>query len=603
MPVAVLATVFALVSGCATAPEPSAAPAAEPGQPDTQPDAGSAPEESDRQPGDTAAAAAEEEPEPAPQAPPARPKGLSGQNLYRLLVADLAGRQGDIEVALQGYLETARETRDPRIAERATRLALYAGAEDAAIEAGERWVELQPHSAEAHSVLARLRLRRGEVEQAVAELHQVIDLSEDGTEAGLEQVAKLTGGSSNADAAFAAMARIAEAYPDHAVSHYAVAELAARTDHQQRALDALDRALDIAPDYTDALVLRARVLLDLDREEEAFAGLRAAYRQYPGERDLALGYVRLLVQAGRTDQALEEMQQVHERFGDDPYAVYSLGLLAMQAEAWDDAKLYLERLLQMNARTSVAHYYLGRIAQQEGAYTEALRHYIKVGRGEHRFDAELRAAVCMAEVGRLDEARLHLERMRSRYDDRGADVQIALTRARVERIAGNPDTALQVLGDAVEQQPDNIDLRYSRALAAAELDRFELARSDLEAVLEQDPDNPRALNALGYMLADRNMELARARRMIEHALEQNPDDSATLDSMGWVLYRQGRNDKALEYLQRAYEIEADPEIAAHLGEVLWALGRQAEARDVWERGQASDPDNTVLRETIERLTR
>lgn len=598
------------LAGCAgvapkQAPEPAGADASEPAEADETPsgtDGGDAQESATAPatpPDDTAEAAARESAEAAPT----RPRGLSGENLYRLLVADLAGRQGDIGVALQGYLETARESGDPRVAQRATQLALYAEREDAALEAATRWAELAPESREAHTVLARLHLRRGRIDAATGELRRVIELSDGDVDAGLEHVASIVGGSANTEAALAAMERIAAEHDDRAVAHYALGDLAASLGETRRALRALERALELDPEHTEALVLRAEVLVDAGREEEAFAGLRAAYRQRPDDRGIALGYVRLLVRAGRIEEARERMQRVHERFGEDPHAVYSLALMAMQAEIWTDAQIYLERLVQMDARTSPAHYYLGRIAQQQGDCTRALRHYIKVGQGEHRFDAELRTAVCMADVGRLDEARLHLERMRSRYQAEQAITQIVLTHARVERIGGSPERALEVIGNAVERFPGNIDLRYSRALAAAELDRFELARSDLELVLEREPDNPRALNALGYMLANRNMELERARGMIERALEQNPDDAATIDSMGWVLYRQGRDREALEYLRRAWQIDPDPEIAAHLGEVLWVLGRRDEARSIWQQAREEAPDNEVLRETVERLTR
>jgi Flp pilus assembly protein TadD len=274
----------------------------------------------------------------------------------------------------------------------------------------------------------------------------------------------------------------------------------------------------------------------------------------------------------------------------------------MQLELWRDARLYLERLLQIEAKTSDAHYYLGRIAEQQGDCDRALNHYVKVGQGERRFDAQLRAAVCMAELDRLEEARLHLERMRSRYDKEDAVTQIVTTWGEVERIAGNAERALGIASDALETYPENDDLRYVRALAAARLDRFELARSDLEAIVERNPDDPRALNALGYMLADRKIELDRARSLIERALEQNTDDPATLDSMGWVLYRQGNNEQALEYLRRAWAGQKDPEIAAHLGEVLWVLGKREEARRIWERGRQQEAGNEAIVETIERLT-
>jgi len=604
-PAVALAAALAL-AGCATPPAAGPGAGAQPAEPASagqkepaQPAAGDQAAKPERLPEDTARAAAEEPVPPKMEAP----EGLSRDNLYRLLVADLAGRQGNLELALEGYLETARDTRDPRVAERATRIAVYAGDDRAALEAGQRWVELAPDSRDAHSLMARLRLEQGDADRALVHLRRVVALTEGGADAGMHEVAALVGGTGKPKVALDAMTSLAREHPDLAVSHYAVGELANAAGESQRALDSVQRALKIDPGYTQARLLRARILIAMDKADAAFAGLRKARAQSPDDRALALGYLRLMVQEGRADQATREMQKVFEHFGDDSLAVYSLALMAMQAEAWDDAQIYLERLVAMDQRTSVAHYYLGRIAQQEGDCTKALRQYIKVGRGEHRFDAELRAAGCMADLGRMDEARLHLDRMNARYDTPDARTSIALTRARIERSAGNDDRALKVLGDAIESDPDNVDLLYAHALAASDMDQFELARDDLGKILDQEPDNAQALNALGYMLANRNLDLARARSMIERALKQNPEDGATLDSMGWVLYRQGRLQQALGYLRRAYDADPGAEIGAHLGEVLWALGRQDEARSIWNEAREQEPDNAILNETVRRLTR
>lgn len=588
----IIALVLAGVAGCGTSPEPP--PAAN--------EAADAPEAPRVRTADLPSVAELELPElklvPRP-APPST--GLSGDDLYRLLVADLAGRGGDAQTALQNYLETARSERDPRVAERATRMALHLGDDAAALEAVQRWVELAEGSKEAHAVLARLRLQRGESEQAEQALRRVVALTEGGTQAGLQEVAALVGASEHAETARPVLNALAADYPEAAVVHYASAEVAARSGETEQALVALDRALELEPFHVEALVLRTRIQMDQGRSEEALAQLRRAYDERPDKRGLALGYVRLLVEAEHHQEAKREMQQVHERFGEDSFAVRTLALLAMQAEMWEHATLYLERLVAMNARTSMARYYLGRIAQQQGDCTRALRYYVKVGRGEHRLDAELRAALCMAEAGRLDEARLHLERMRAQHQATDAGPRIALTHARIERRNGELARAVEILSQALERYEDNADLRYTRALTAAEADRFELARRDLGAVLEQEPGNARALNALGYMLADRGVNLERARALIERALEQQPDEPAVLDSMGWVLFRQGELQQALGYLERAYELEPGPEIAAHLGEVLWTLGRRADARRVWDRAREQGAENEVLEATTQRL--
>ncbi len=619
-PAAALA-VCVLLAGCATAPTPDAS-APQGSEPEGSAPEGPAPEgaapegapapqqqQQEQQPADAKPAQ-----EPAADEPAADARGgqaakreseidgeLKGDNLYRLLVADLAGRKGDVGTALQGYLETARESSDPRVAERATRLAVYAGRPDAALEAARRWVELAPDSRDAHAALARMHLRSGDSQAALEHLRRVIDVADGGPEAGLREVASLLNDTGQPGAALNVMETLVAAYPQVAIGHYTLARLAHRTDADERALRHVDRAITLDPELTRARILRARIAIDRGDAGAALRRLETAIEQRPDDRGLAVGYARLLVETDRDQHAVRVLQRTFERFGDDANAVYQLALLAMQLEAYDDATIYLERLVAMGQRTATAHYYLGRIAQQREQWTRALRHYIKVGSGEHRFDAELRAAVCMAEAGRLDEARVHLERLASRYQQTRASVRVTRTRAQVERIAGNPEEALRVLGNAVEQNPDNPELRYARALMAAQLDRFELARGDLERVLQQEPDNARALNALGYMLADRSLELKRAKSMIERALEQNPQDAATLDSMGWVLYRLGRNQEALSYLRSAWERSPDAEIAAHLGEVLWVSGERERARAIWSRGEELAPGNDVLQETVERL--
>jgi len=571
----------------------------------TEPESRQAPQSETDNASETATADEPQQDAPTAETPgqpdTAAPEGLSGRNLYRLLVADLAGRRGNVEMALKGYLATSRDTGDPRVAERATRLALYADRPESALKAARRWVSLAPDSQEAHAILARMYLRSGSVEAALGQLRAVIAGTDGGAASGLRQAVQLLSKSERPESALQAAASLAEAYPDVAAAHYAVAKFSHQAGSSERALTAVERALGLKADYTDARLLRARILVDAGRADEAFAGLRQAGARQPDNRQLMLGHIRLLDAAGRSEAAVAAMQRAFERFGDDPKAVYMLALLAIQTETWNDAQIYLERLLAMESRTATAHYYLGRIAQRSDDYTGALKHYIKVGRGEYKLDASRRAAVCLAHLGRMGEARQRVERLRAQYRERQPRIKVVLTQVEVERAGGEFRRALKVLGDAIEAYPEASQLRYQRSLIAAQLERFELARGDLEWILEREPDNGRALNALGYMLADRGLELERARAMIERALEQTPEQAATLDSMGWVLYKQGHAQEAIKYLRKAWSARAGAEIGAHLGEVLWSRGRRDAARGIWEQAEEIAPDNKVLQETRERL--
>ncbi|MFN3298234.1 tetratricopeptide repeat protein, partial [Caldimonas sp.] len=161
--------------------------------------------------------------------------------------------------------------------------------------------------------------------------------------------------------------------------------------------------------------------------------------------------------------------------------------------------------------------------------------------------------------------------------------------------------AYQVLGQASERFPDDVDLLYEQAMMAEKTDRLDAMERLLRRVIELKPDHYHAYNALGYTLADRNLRLDEARALIEKALSLAPDEPFIVDSLGWVKYRMGQREEALQHLQRAYQARPDTEIAAHLGEVLWVLGRREEARSIWREGQARDASNEVLRETLRRF--
>ena len=527
-------------------------------------------------------------------------RSFTADSLYGLLVAELAGGRGDLDTALEQLLAVARESRDPRVAERAARTARYLGRNDEAREAAERWVALQPRSRSARAMIARVHLERGDEQAAAEHMRALIAVSED-RELGLREVAALTSRVEQPETARAALQRLLEFHPESPVLHYAIAHQAAEAGDADGALAAVAEALALDPDYSRAHLLRAEVLADGGDGEAALEGLAEARERLPDDRDLALGEVRLLVAERAHERAIGVMQEVFEAFGDDRQLVNELARTALHIGVLDDARIYFQRQLAMNGRGDEARYYLGRIAERQGDCDEAMSHYIRVSGRQHGFEAQQRFAVCLADVGRSDEARLHFERLRHAYDSDEAQRALVRTQAEIERNAGEPEQALGVVSAALEDHPEDDEIRYMRALIAAESGAFETARDDLEQMLERNPDAPHLQNALGYTLADEGVELERAHRLIAQALAQRPVDAAILDSMGWVLYRKGEKQEALTYLRRAWERAGDAEIGAHLGEVLWSLGEHGEARQIWEAAEDVDPEHRVLQETLERF--
>jgi tetratricopeptide (TPR) repeat protein len=248
---------------------------------------------------------------------------------------------------------------------------------------------------------------------------------------------------------------------------------------------------------------------------------------------------------------------------------------------------------------SAAYFFLGQIAEEDGRADEALARYARVVSGEHYLAARARQARLLFAQGRLEEGRELLRNAKTRTSEERLQMQI--TEAALLREAGRVGDAFDFLEQRLAENPEQAELMYETALLAERLNRLDLMESRLRRLIELRPDDPQAYNALGYSYAERNLRLPEARQLIEMALSLAPEDAAILDSMGWVLFRLGDLPEALSYLERSYDKREDPEIAAHLGEVLWTLGRQDDARRLLREAQEKFPSNAVLSETLRRL--
>jgi Flp pilus assembly protein TadD len=243
--------------------------------------------------------------------------------------------------------------------------------------------------------------------------------------------------------------------------------------------------------------------------------------------------------------------------------------------------------------------YLGQLAEERKQFDEALRWYAEVAPGEQYLAAQLRIAQLLSKQGKLDAGRRHLQELRAA--GRADRIPLLLAESQLLRDAGKAKEAYELLAENLAAQPEQPELLYESALLAEKIGRHDVLEANLRKLIGVKPDHAHAYNALGYSFADRNQRLAEAEQLIVKALQLSPEDPFIIDSMGWVLFRKGDNAGALTHLQRAYSIRPDPEIAAHLGEVLWALGRRDEARKTWQDAAKAHPGNEVLAEVMKRL--
>ncbi|MGM0412183.1 MAG: tetratricopeptide repeat protein [Pseudomonadota bacterium] len=528
--------------------------------------------------------------------PPAATTGISADVLYDLLVAELAGQFRQLEVASVHYLRAARTSGDPAVAGRATAVALFAGDEADAREAAGLWVEAAPTDTRARQTLAGLLIRAGERDEAVVQIEALLEQGDE--EVDFDAIGRLLQSRGHREEALAVMGELVERHPDNATIRFARARLAHRLGAHDQALESVERVLEERPDWSAALLLRATAQRARAGDPRAaLEDLEAAVADHPDHRGLRLTYARYLVDSGEVEAAREQFGRLAEDDPDDPEVRFALGLLALEQGDWADAEDHFEQLTDTE-RAGEAAYYLGMALEEQDETEEALKAYRRVRGGQHALDARIRAAWLMAEGGDLVAARHYLQA--AKPEERGEAIRLALAEGRLLVRHGHHEAAMEVYDAALEEFPDHGELLYGRAMAAAELGRVERVETDLRRLLQQDPEHAHALNALGYTLTEQTDRYAEARDYIERALELEPDDPNILDSMGWVEYQLGNLAEAEEWLRRAWEAAPGPEIAAHLGEVLWERGQEEEARQIWEEGLEAEPDAEVLRETMHR---
>jgi tetratricopeptide (TPR) repeat protein len=535
-------------------------------------------------------------PAPRPALPPIE---LTEQVMFKLVVAEVALQRGQTPVAVTTYLELARETRDPRVAQRATEVAWNARFMDAAIEAAGIWLKASPGNTRARQVLGALLASEQKLDAAVTHFEQWLAADRENVGESFLQLSTLLSRNKDHKAVLKVTRRLAQPYQNVPEARLAVAQAAWNAGDEALSLEESSVALKLRPDWELAALFRAQAL-QRRSSDEALTFLAEYLNGHPQAKDARLNYARLLVANKRHAEARKQFELLVEQFPQNPDVIMAVALLAMQGADYDAAEAQLKRALESGyGEPDVARLYLGQISEERKRYDEALKWYTAVEAGDHYVNARMRYAGVLAKQGRLADARKYLQQASAVTTEQ----RVQLTQAEVQllRDANAHKEAYDVLTEALQKMPDYPDLLYEHAMAAEKVDRVDILEKNLRRLIQIKPDHAHAYNALGYTLAERNERLTEAHELIEKALKLAPEDAFIMDSMGWVLYRLGRNREALDYLQRAFKLRPDGEIAAHLGEVLWVDGQQDEARRVWSGALKEHANNEALQSTIKRF--
>jgi len=525
---------------------------------------------------------------------------LTPQILYQLMLAEIAGARGQGVMAAQSYLDLARRTRDARIARRAAEMAVFARQTDLATDASRLWLELDPASTQAQQLASGTAASSARIEEL--ETHLASALARLGDKVGPALMGLNRGLARIPDKALIRrlVNDLTQPYLDQPEAHFARANAAYTAGDPAGAAQALEGALRLRPDWEQAVVLEAQLLQETS-PGKGIESLRTYVAAHPDAREPRITLARLLVAAKQFGPAREQFDELLKRSPDDRDVVHASALLAMQQGDRPAAERHFKRLLELGfPEPDTVRVYLGQLAEEAKRPDDAIAWYKAVEPGAQFVAAQGRIAQVLANRGKLGDARAHLQGL-AREAAPADQVQYVLLESQLLRDANRNEDAFAVLDDALRQSPDNPDLLYESALMAERIGRIEVMEGRLRKLIALKPDHAHAYNALGYSLVDRNLRLDEAETLIRKGLALSPNDPFIIDSLGWAQYRRGKLTDALETLQKAFGLRADPEIAAHLGEVLWMLGRKEEAARTWRDAAKAHPDNAVLADVIKKF--
>jgi len=521
--------------------------------------------------------------------------------MYEVLVGELSGQFGDVGQALEHYVKAAQLSDDPLVAERATRIAMFAKDWPAGIKAASRWSELVGENLEISQILGVLELRSGNVDGAVPHFEKIMLAADDSPAKGYSIIGAVLVREPDSESSLKLLEILVNKNFENPYGHLTLASLAFQAQDFQRTIDESELALGFKPDLIEARAMRAQALMNLDEVDQALAEMKIIVEKESGNREMRTAYSRMLIGAERYDAAIQEFEVLLVANPNDGELIYRLGLLYLQQEEFAKAKVKFKRLVDRKQREDESHYYIGRTDEEQKNFSEAITEFEKVQQGEYYIDAKARIASIHVERDGIGKAQIYLKDLRGNLSAPEAIIEVYLIEGQLLHDEELFVAAMDLYSEGLQEFPGHSDLLYARALMAEEIDRIDLLEADLKLILSEDPENASALNALGYTLADHNSRVEEAFGYIKKALEIRPDDPAVMDSMGWVQFRMGNYAEAETYLRKAFGILEDAEIAGHLVELLWAQGNYEEANKVMSDMLERYPEDEYILELKQRL--
>lgn len=528
---------------------------------------------------------------------------LTAEFVYKYLVAEVAGQRGDLAASSSIFYDLAKVERDPRLAERAAKTAAYGNVQGLMMPAVQLWAELDPTANEAQQAMTEMLLATGKLKDAEPYLAKLLE-KEESRAGGFLYVNALLSRSTDKQGMLSLVQSLAKPYPTLPEAQFAIAQSAWAANEDNIALQALNQAETLKPGWNVAALLKGQVLFGKS-PTAAIDFYQEFLIKYPDANEVRLNLAKLLVSQKQYETAKNQYPTIIEYAKNSPSKNIAdvtaiIGLLSYQATDYTAAENYFKQAIALGFKdVDQIYIYLGQTSEKLKQDDDAISSYNKVRPGSHYLEAQLDLANVIARTQSVDNAIEKLDAI----DDLSTEQQIIVIQSQASMLAKakRNQESFDLLDKAAKNLPNTPELVYDYALAAERVAKFDVMESELRKAIAAKPDFSAAYNALGYSFADRNIRLNEAISLIEKALSFSPNDHSMLDSLGWAHYRKGNLDKAIDYLQQAYNISQDPEIAAHLGEVLWQKGKHEEAKKIWANALTADPTNELLQTTANKF--
>ncbi|MDR3323213.1 MAG: tetratricopeptide repeat protein [Zoogloeaceae bacterium] len=534
---------------------------------------------------------------------PEETSGITGQQVFQLLLGEVALQRDELELAVSAYHDLALRSRDLEVTRRAVELALAARQYPAALELAQLWLELEPDSQNARLTEANLLLGLGRIAELDAPVTTLLAAEPERLGENFLSLSRFLVAYPDKKAARAFIGRMTRLYPNLSEAHYVLALAESSAGEMATARQEAKRARELKPEWLPPVLLEAQLILREPGEASSDAAARLFFdylTRQPDAEEARMALARILIGAKRYKEARVQFDLLLKDAPNNPDAIYPIAMLALQEKDFETARALLTRLANLPfPDPDSVHYFLGLLEEEAGNPEASLAHLHQVSGGVQYLYARARIAQNMVKEGQVDAA---LALLRESHVRNAADrMQLLQLEAQLLRGANRWDAAYALLSQALATEPEQPELLYDAALAAEKVGKPEEMEKHLKKLIALQPDNAHAYNALGYSLADRSLRLEEAHALIARAVDLAPEDPFIMDSMGWVLYRQGKVEEARAVLEDAYRLKADPEIAAHLGEILWIQGRRDEAQSLWQQAADAAPENETLQAAMRKF--